>query len=104
MFVKYGSSGDENVTAVVAPPSAANSAAAAACTGSLKLIRNAPRLGSASARSVEALEMIGTWPSTVSMQRHAVVGERRADDRVDALVEQLLGGALGARRVARAAP
>ena len=29
VFVKYGSSGDENVTAVVAPPSVANSAAAA---------------------------------------------------------------------------
>ena len=67
MFVKYGSSGEENVTAVVAPSCVANSAAAAACTGSLKLIRKAPRDGSTRARSVEALEMIGTCPSTVSI-------------------------------------
>ena len=67
VFVKYASSGEENVTAVVAPCSAANSAAAAPCTGSLKLIKKAPRAGSASDRSVEALEMIGTCPSTVSM-------------------------------------
>ena len=52
---KYTSSADENVTAVVRPWSSANSATAADCTGSLKLARNAPRDGSASGGSVDAM-------------------------------------------------
>ena len=63
------------MTAVVKPCSVANSAAADACTGSLKDARNEPCDGSGRAISVAVMNRIGTVRWYLE-QRQAVVGER----------------------------
>ena len=74
---KYTSSWLLSVTAVRWPSPSAHSAIAADCTGSLKLARNAPRDGSASVTSVEAMKMIGACAVDGVEQRCAGAGERR---------------------------